>query len=577
MPPMKASFPRPWPPAATRLWPYLALLLWVLPLLVIRSSQQSLMAHDEGIYATQAKTILQTGDWITPQWGEGASFDRTIGIQWLIALCFQLFGISDDVARLPSAIAFGLSVLLVYAIGSQLLTRRLAYLGATIFSIIPISLQYARLATQDSVLVFLELLGVWALLKAHRGVKAKEHEEIEKFPRSSPIWAILAGATLGWAFLIKGFMVIPAALAVVPYLVMEQKWHRHLTNPWLYAGFGVGLLPVVGWLGAAIAKYGSTPMAELFGKLFYLKQTTNHGAGPFYYFWNIPANGFPWVFFAIAGIGLALFHPHWQQFLKKRHAHWLLIGFPVTLFIELTLFSTRTHYYPLQLLPYVGLLAAVAIAHLLKLYQQHKQVLLLSSLSYCIGSLAILLILASFAIAAGLFPPIPGLSPQTLQAITFVALALGIGWLIPAVMWRRRPVVHLVLKEQPGDLTKSSQQWLSGLLIAPWAALMMLGLTGLWGDYNPELKAFLHTSTMQAALQQPIDFVVQEDRLRQSDRKTYLLLTFYTPQAGQLRDQATALPPATYAWVDPNLRVQSSPRYQVIGMVKGWQLIRVRG
>ena len=574
---MKASAPRLWPPAMTQLWPYLTLLLWVLPLLLMRSSQQSLMAHDEGIYATQAKTILQTGDWITPQWGEGASFDRTIGIQWLIALCFQLFGISDDVARLPSAIAFGLSVLLVYAIGSQLLNCRLAYLGATLFSIMPISLQYARLATQDSVLVFLELLGVWALLKG--GLKSEESKVFQPVPPLSPssIWAILAGATLGWAFLIKGFMVIPAALAVVPYLVMEQKWHRLLTQPGLYVGCGIGLLPVVGWLVAAIAKYGATPIAELMGKLFYLKQTTNHGAGPFYYFWNIPANGFPWVFFAIAGIGLALFHPHWRQQINQRHAHWLLLGFPITLFIELSLFSTRTHYYPLQLLPYIGLLAAVAIAHLLQLYRQHQQTQLLAGLSYCIGSIAILLILASFAIAARLFPPLPGLAPQTLQTITFVALALGIGWLIPAVSWRRRPLVHLVLKGQPGDLNKSSQQWLSGLLIAPWAALMMLGLTGLWGDYTPELKAFLQTSAVQTILKQPINFVVQEDRLGQGDRKTYLLLTFYTPQVGQLLNQTAVLAPATYAWVDPNLQVQSSQRYQIVGTIKQWQLIRVKG
>jgi 4-amino-4-deoxy-L-arabinose transferase-like glycosyltransferase len=561
--PMLASASRA--PAITRCLHYLTLLLWVLPLLIMRSGQQSLMAHDEGIYAAQAKTILQTGDWITPQWGESASFDRTIGIQWLIALCFKLFGISDDVARLPSAIAFCLSVLLVYEIGTHLLNRRLAYLGATIFSITPISLQYARLATQDSVLVFVELLGVWALL---RGSKRGDESY-------SPLWPILAGTTLGWAFLIKGFMVIPAAVAVLPYLVMAQKWHRLLTNPWLYVGVGVGFLPVVGWLGAAIDKYGQTPIAELFGKLFYLKATLNHGAGPFYYVWNIPANGFPWVFFAIAGIGLVLWHPDWRNQLKQRHAHWLLVGFPVTLFIELTLFNTRTHYYPLQLLPYLALLAAVAIDHLLQLYRQHQQTQLLAGISYSLGSLAILLILASGAIAFNLIPPSRGLPFAVWQSVPLVALALGIGWLIPAVTWRRRPITHLVLKGQPSNLTKSAQQWLAGLLIAPWAALIMLGLTGLWGDYSSELKGFLDHPKVQTILQEPIDFVVQEERLKQGDRKTYLLLTFYTPQVGQLLPQTAFLPPSAYAWVDPNLQVKPSSRYQVIGTVKQWQLVHV--
>jgi 4-amino-4-deoxy-L-arabinose transferase-like glycosyltransferase len=553
------------------------LLLWVVPLVLVRSSQQSLMAHDEGIYAAQAKTILETGDWITPQWGERFSFDRTIGMQWVIAFCFWLFGVSDDVARLPSAIAFILSVLLVYEIGCRLLTPRLAYLGATLFSLTPISVQYARLATQDSVLVFVELLGVWALLQGRSGDRDKEVDPaIGTGSRSgSPIWAILAGATLGWGFMIKGFMVIPAAVALLPYLIKEQKWHRQLTNPWLYAGIGVGLLPVVGWLGASIAPYGNAPISELFGKLFYLKGTTNHGAGPFYYFWNIPVNGFPWVFFALAGGGLVLWHEHWRKLLQSHHGHWLLVGFPVVLFVELTLFGTRTHYYPLQLLPYLALLAAVAIAHLLQLYRHHQHLRLLAGLSYGIGSLAILLILVSLAVVTGVLNQIPGLATRQMLDIACVTLAFGIGWLIPAATWRQQPTTHLVLKGHPADLTKASQQWLSGLLIAPWAALMILGITGLWGDYNPEVKTFLQTPEVQTILQQqPVAFVVQKDQLSKGDRKTYLLLTFYTPHPSEIVDRAAALAPATYAWVDPNLGINLDRGYRVIGMTKQWQLVQ---
>ena len=43
-------------------WPYVTLLLWVVPLVLMRSAGQSLMAHDEGIYAIQAKSIVETGD-----------------------------------------------------------------------------------------------------------------------------------------------------------------------------------------------------------------------------------------------------------------------------------------------------------------------------------------------------------------------------------------------------------------------------------------------------------------------------------------------------------------------------------
>ena len=47
--------------------PYLLLILWALPIVLSQTLNQSLMAHDEGYYAIQARYILETGDWITLQ------------------------------------------------------------------------------------------------------------------------------------------------------------------------------------------------------------------------------------------------------------------------------------------------------------------------------------------------------------------------------------------------------------------------------------------------------------------------------------------------------------------------------
>ncbi|MBE9012980.1 glycosyltransferase family 39 protein, partial [Pseudanabaenaceae cyanobacterium LEGE 13415] len=251
-----------------RFLPYFTLLVWVLPIVLIRSSQQSLMAHDEGIYAAQAKTILSTGDWITPQWGGGTPvFDRTIGIQWLIAGSFLLFGINEDAARLPSAIAFILSVLLTYAIGVRLTTPRIAWLGAAIFSVIPLVTQYGRLATQDMALVAVELIGIWALLMAESSMRP---------------WRFVAGAMFGWGFMIKGFMIIPAAIALLPYLIVQHRRHRHLLDPMLYVGLAVGLILPIGWLWAAVERDGFYRLQELFGKLFHLGGQTYQGANQFY-------------------------------------------------------------------------------------------------------------------------------------------------------------------------------------------------------------------------------------------------------------------------------------------------------
>ncbi len=543
-------------PRLAVLWPYLSLLLWVGPLLLLRSSQQSLMAHDEGIYATQARSILELNDWVAPQWGGDYGFDRTIGIQWVMALCYRLFGVSEDSARLPSAIAFSLTVLLTYAIGSRLLDRRLAWLGAAILAVTPISLQYGRLATQDAVLVFVELLGIWALLKA------------ADFGKGRPGWSILAGATLGLGFMIKGFMIIPVAVALLPYLLWNHRHHRHLTNPWLYLGLVLGSVPVVAWLGASAARFGAIPFEQLFGKLFHLKQQTFQGAGPLYYFWNIPANAFPWIFFALLGLGLLGQQIRQGKYPGPSHTLLLLVGYPLFLFVELTLFGTRTRYYPLQLLPLTALWAAVGMDWLMGLYIRRERSRLLGILSYTIGGLGLLLIILQLLVSLDWLPlNLRGTEAEEIQRYGMVAFGLGLGWLMVLGVWRSRATAQ--------DLTRSAQCWLAGWLMGPWLAIALLGLTGQWGNYNSDLKTFLQRPDIAVILrEQTVHFVAQEAQLDRQGRKTYLLIYFYTPHWGKEWATLPDLPAPGYAWAAPNLISPPGANLKVQGTIRGWNLVQ---
>jgi 4-amino-4-deoxy-L-arabinose transferase-like glycosyltransferase len=528
--------------------PYLTLLLWVLPIVLLRSPDQSLMAHDEGIYATQARSILQTGDWLAPQWGGKYYFDRTIGIQWLIAICYLLFGIHEGTARLPSAIALILSTLLTYEIGKRLLNARLAWLGAAIFSVIPLVAQYGRLATQDIVLVGIELVGIWALLQSEK---------------SRP-WAFLTGLMFGAGFMIKGFMIIPTTIALLPYLVTQFRRHRHLLNPWLYGGWATGMVFPIAWLWAATQKYGSDPINQLFGKFFHLKQQTYQGAGITYYFWNIPANGFPWVFFALGGLWLIFRSDKIRALVKSNQARSLLVGFPVVLFIELTLFGTRTHYYPLQLMPWIGLLAAIALEQLAKLYQQRQWTRGLVGLNLAIGGFAIVLL--SIAAKRELIAQTFSLAwrAPVLNSIAIVILVVGLGWLSLPVIW--------LLRHQVG-LWQSAKQWVAAWLLTSWVAIAMFHLTGLWGNYAPELKAFLQRSQVADVLKsETIHFVVKADDLSRNGRKEYLLLNFYTPNPGLPRRSPKRLIPKEFAWIDPNFAKTLNLNYQIIDTFNGWIL-----
>ena len=539
----KAVYKSPW-----AITPYIYLLLWTLPLVVSQSFQQSLMAHDEGFYAVQARYMLETGDWITPQWGSGFNFDRTVGIQWLIALCFKLFGVHETSVRLPSALAYILSSLLTFRIGEIVLGRPVGFLAALIFSVTPIVVQYAGLGTQDSVLVAIELLAVWAFLEA----------QVSR--RTSLLF--LTGATFGWAFLIKGFMAIPAAIALFPALLWQSRKETSVggsfRNPWFYLGFVIGLIPVSGWLYAATQQYGWLPIQTLVGKIFILNNQEFHSAGPFYYFWNIPANAFPWAIPGILGLVLAWQNPTYKTALTPYR--WLVFGFPILLFIELNLFRTKTPYYPLQLLPWLAIFSAITLDHCVAHYRKDWRSQFLGQISGVLTAFSSVLLVLSIAVLLDWIP----IQFAQVQSIAFALATLAIGWLMPGLIWKRR-----------ASVTRSEliTRWLSSLLLAPWLALNLVGITGLWGDYaSPVTRTFQNPSLQNIFTNYPIHFIGTQTVEESELQKTSLLLIFKTPILGRYFDTLAKLPSQSYAWISPDIKPEKTDR-QII-TTERWRLIK---
>jgi 4-amino-4-deoxy-L-arabinose transferase-like glycosyltransferase len=125
---LKLLFPSLW--QRLLVWagfPYISLLIWLLPLLLLSSGHSSLMAHDEGLYAWRSRRMFESGDWINP-WSE--PHHKTPGPYWLIATSYNLFGISETSVRLPSMVFGVLSVLILYEVGKILLGKKVGWLAA---------------------------------------------------------------------------------------------------------------------------------------------------------------------------------------------------------------------------------------------------------------------------------------------------------------------------------------------------------------------------------------------------------------------------------------------------------------
>ncbi|MEH2412500.1 ArnT family glycosyltransferase [Nostoc sp.] len=529
--------------------PYFSLLVWILPLLLFNSGHNSLMAHDEGLYASRARLMFDSGNWIAP-WEK--AHHKTPGPYWLIASSYKLFGISDTSARLPSMIAGIFSLWLVYEIGKIMLGKKLAWLAAAILSVESLWLQYSRLSTPDVPMVLLVLLAIWSLIKT------------ELHPKYCYFWGFIAGLSLSLGFLVRSFMIFLPIIALLPYLIGEHRRHHHLTNPILYLGFFVGLIPTCIWLWLSWLHYGNQSFEELFKFVVQLGSEDRYNNGPLFYIWNIPLRAFPWAFFGILGLVLTLRRPIPRYQL-------ILVGFPIVLFCEFSLFTTRFPHYSLCLYPFIAWFASVGLNWLGNIYQtgipqqlplKKGEINLLNlfarknlprNLSYGFGGLGVLLVIASIGVFSW--------GGSDIRKYATIGLAIGLGWLILPVVWISR--YHF------GKKFLTSRYWIAGWLIPCWLALATMGSIGLLSDYNPVLRTFLQQSAIASIIQtHPIYFV-------QLDAKTKVLLNFYLSIRPQPVVSISQLPALSYVLIYTDQSPKLSRPHRIIGTVKQYQLIQI--
>lgn len=514
-------------------YPYLLLLVWSIPLLLLQGNYSSLLAHDESYYATQARWIAEGSDWYVVQWWGIPIYDRALGLQWLIAISYKLFGRSEITTRLPNAVASLISILLIYSIGKRLLNSKLAFMAACLLPTMFLWLHNSHIASQDVILTMIELIGIYALLRVKES-KLNAHKSG---------FGLIAGATLGLGFCLKSFMIVLFPIALLPYIYNQKLWR----NLGIYAGIVVGAILPIAWLWASWRRFGLLPFEQLFGKLIHLRGSDpnlyNPDNSPIYYFWNLPANTLPWSILAIAGAFWI-----WQE-RKKFGSISLLLGYPLVLFCLLTIFPTRMPYYAIQILPFWSLFTAYALERL-----AGKNWFRLS-----VSILGLILVIASSLLTLGIVPTSPQIQPYMLFGFITGITWLGLYWF------------------------KYHHHWQFAILMPIWLAIAIAGLGGTFSDRSPEIRIALQQPEVANILNnQVVDFVIQPDLdptdplvwARNADHPNWLLFSFYTPKLGKQMRSVSELRSGSYAWVSP--KSEKIDSINLIASIKEWQLIHIK-
>lgn len=248
---------------------------------------------DENYYVESVKTMVDTGDYLTPYYHDKKRFAKPILIYWLMAAAYKTFGANLAAARLWSVTFGALSVLFSYLLARRLFGNRIALLSALILPSFYLHFLVSRWATTDMALNFFIIAACYffisGLLDAER--------------RARNFYFFYAVMALG--FLAKGppAVLIPG-LTVIVYLIAIRNW-----NAFKELRLGRGTLIVLGvnfpWFASMFYLHGDEFRNHLVGAEIH--DRVIHGTPFSLYFVGVLFRYYlPWSLFFVSALLLYL-------------------------------------------------------------------------------------------------------------------------------------------------------------------------------------------------------------------------------------------------------------------------------
>jgi 4-amino-4-deoxy-L-arabinose transferase-like glycosyltransferase len=247
-PPRQSTLPVGSPPLLERRGPALFLLLGLCAFLFLYGIGQGDLYRTEGLRALLGQEVLRSGNWIVPTLYGEPLLTKPPGIYAAIALTSLPVGrVTTITARLPSAIAATVTVLLFYVTFARAFGRRAGLVAATL---LPASVMWLeRVPTAEIDLVQLAWVAA-ALLALPRAIEAAEAPTPDRW-REWLWWQVALLAVAG-GVLTKWTAPAFFYLTAVPLLWWRGQLRLLFGWPHLLAA-ALGALPCFAWAGAAVA------------------------------------------------------------------------------------------------------------------------------------------------------------------------------------------------------------------------------------------------------------------------------------------------------------------------------------
>ncbi len=247
-----------------------------------------LVDPDEGLHASIAQEMVESGDWTVPHLLNEPFLDKPILYFWAIAASLKVFGMSEAAVRLPGLLFGMLGTLSTATIAWRILGRRTGLIAGVFYASMILPLALVQVPAHDVALipwVNLALLCFW------ESDGSQSHQAAWR-------WAAAAGVVLALAILTKGLAgVALVGIAYGGYLVVSRRLRFiHCFR----AALALSVAAIIGlsWYLAVEQANPGYLRYYFFERhvLGFLTKSQPHGAAPWWYYFPILiAGGIPWV------------------------------------------------------------------------------------------------------------------------------------------------------------------------------------------------------------------------------------------------------------------------------------------
>jgi 4-amino-4-deoxy-L-arabinose transferase-like glycosyltransferase len=301
--------------------------LLALLLLSAGSGNTPLIGQDESRFAVASQEMLASGELVVPSFAGEGRYDKPILIYWCTMVSYQLLGVSERAARLPSQLAGALLVALLAWTARRRWGAGAGLLAGMLLLITPVFNVEARACTADLVMLLPTTVAMLVLEQIATGSRSRYLAAVfwiamalsvlAKGP-AGPACALFTGVALwainrswrrwemiaGGLLMVLGWWPLGPVVLVVPLVAATWSAFRSATTRRTLArlrwqwGLPLAAALVAPWaISAHIATDGAF-FAEAIGRHVVSRSLTpleSHGGFPGFYLVTGLIVAFPWV------------------------------------------------------------------------------------------------------------------------------------------------------------------------------------------------------------------------------------------------------------------------------------------